>query len=59
MSIHARAWMSISAPFEREHVDTVFEGRSGYPDPTTEGENMINSSGIKDHPVVSHEVYCF
>jgi hypothetical protein len=22
----------------------------------TEGENMINSSGIKDHPVVSQEV---
>ena len=41
---------------EREQVDTVFEGRSGYPDLTTEGENMINSSGIKDHPVVSHEV---
>jgi len=43
---------------EREQVDTVFEGRSGYPDLTTEGENMMNnsSSGIKDHPVVSHEV---
>jgi hypothetical protein len=41
--------------FEREQVDTVFEGRSGYPDLTTEGEDMINSSGIKDHPVVSHE----
>ena len=41
---------------EREQVDTVFEGRSGYPDLTTEGETMLNSSGIKDHPVVSHEV---
>src|SRR5216684_7631367 len=40
---------------EREQVDTVFEGRSGYPDLTTEGDDMINSSGIKDHPVVSHE----
>jgi hypothetical protein len=59
ISIHALAWMSISAPFEREQVDTVFEGRSGYPGLTTEGENMINSSGIKDHPVVSHEVYGF
>jgi predicted dithiol-disulfide oxidoreductase (DUF899 family) len=29
MNIHALAWMSISAPFEREQVDTVFEGRSG------------------------------
>jgi hypothetical protein len=48
--------MSISAPFEREQVDTVFEGRSGYPDLTTEGENMINSSSdLKDRPVVSHE----
>jgi len=55
MSIHALAWMSIAAPFEREQVDTVFEGRSGYLDLTTEGEDMINSSGIKDHPVVSHE----
>jgi hypothetical protein len=41
---------------EREQVDTVFEGRSGYPDLPTEGEDMMNnSSGIKDHPVVSHE----
>src|SRR4249919_438201 len=56
MSIHALAWMSISAPFEREQVDTVFEIRSRYPDLTTEGEDMMNnSSGIKDHPVVSHE----
>jgi hypothetical protein len=30
---------------------------SGYPDLTTEGENMINSSSdLKDQPVVSHEV---
>src|SRR5713101_4109548 len=57
MSIHALAWMSISAPFEGEQVDTVFEGRSGYPDLTTEGEDMTNDSrsGIKDHSVVSHE----
>jgi len=47
--------MSTSAPFEREQVDTVFEDRSGYLDLTTEGEDMINSSGIKDHTVVSHE----
>jgi len=47
--------MSTSAPFEREQVDTVFEGRSGFIDLTTEGEDMINSSDIKDHTVVSHE----
>ena len=41
---------------EREQVDTVFEGRSGSPDLTTEGETMLNSSGLKDHPVVSPEV---
>jgi hypothetical protein len=45
----------VSWPCEREQVDTVFEDRSGYLDLTTEGEDMINSSGIKDHPVVSHE----
>ena len=55
MSIHALVWMSTSSPFEREQVDTVFEGRSCYLDLTTEGEDMINSSSIKDHPVVSHE----
>ena len=56
MSIHALAWMSIAVPCERERVNIVFEIRSRYPDLTTEGENMINSSGIKDHLVVSHEV---
>src|SRR5258706_526779 len=34
MSIHALAWMSISAPFKRDQVDTVLESRSGYPDLT-------------------------
>src|SRR5260370_25720205 len=34
MSIHALAWMSSSAPFERDQVDTVLESRSGYPDLT-------------------------
>src|SRR2546430_14415088 len=57
MSIHALAWMSIAVPCKRERVNIVFEGRSGYPDLTTKGEDMMNnsSSGIKDHPVVSHE----
>jgi len=40
MSIHALAWMSIAAPFEREQVDTVFEGRSGYPD-LTKKEGLV------------------
>ena len=55
MSIHALVWMSTSSPFEREQVDIVFEGRSCYLDLTTGGEDMLNSSSIKDHPVVSHE----
>jgi hypothetical protein len=58
MSIHALAWMSIAVPCEREQVNIVYEIRSRYPDLATEGEDMMNnnSSGIKDHPVVSHEV---
>jgi hypothetical protein len=55
MSIHALVSISTSSPFEREQVDIVFEGRSCYFDLTTGGEDIINSSSIKDHPVVSHE----
>jgi len=47
VDLRARARANRLTPFLRV--------RSGYPDLTTEGEDMINSSGIKDHPVVSHE----